>query len=135
MENPYESPRVGDEPIGRRESSPLSSILFSFEGRIPRRVYWGAMLATAGIFYAIVFLLFAVFGTESSVPAIVVLILYIPVVWISLAVQVKRWHDRDKSGWWVFINVIPLIGPLWSLIEIGCLRGTEGRNQYGYDPT
>jgi Protein of unknown function (DUF805) len=48
--------------------------------------------------------------------------------------QVKRWHDRGKSGWMVLINLIPLIGWVWTLVELGLLEGTLGPNQYGEDP-
>ena len=54
--------------------------------------------------------------------------------WTHLAVFVKRWHDRDKSGWWVLINLIPVIGWFWTLIECGFLDGTVGPNKYGPDP-
>jgi uncharacterized membrane protein YhaH (DUF805 family) len=56
------------------------------------------------------------------------------VIWPSLAVSIKRWHDRGKSGWWVLIALVPLIGGLWALIETGFLPGTSGTNQYGPDP-
>jgi uncharacterized membrane protein YhaH (DUF805 family) len=55
-------------------------------------------------------------------------------LWPSLAIQVKRWHDRDKTGWWVLINLIPFIGFLWTLIECGFLDGTPGPNKYGPSP-
>ena len=48
--------------------------------------------------------------------------------------QVKRWHDRGKSGWWVLIALIPLVGPIWAIIETGFLPGTSGPNEYGPDP-
>ena len=54
--------------------------------------------------------------------------------WISLAVGVKRWHDRNKSGWWMLIILVPVIGSLWYLIECGFLKGTTGPNTYGPDP-
>ncbi len=54
--------------------------------------------------------------------------------WTHLAVFVKRWHDRDKSGWWVLINLIPIIGWLWTLVECGFLDGTRGPNKYGPSP-
>jgi len=54
--------------------------------------------------------------------------------WTHLAVFVKRWHDRNKSGWWVLINLIPVIGWFWTLIECGFLEGTVGANTYGPDP-
>jgi uncharacterized membrane protein YhaH (DUF805 family) len=46
-------------------------------------------------------------------------------------VYIKRFHDRDKTGWWVLIGLIPLIGPLWLLIELGFLKGTDGANRFG----
>jgi hypothetical protein len=46
----------------------------------------------------------------------------------------KRYHDRDKSAWWILICLLPIIGGIWQLIELGCLRGTEGSNDYGPDP-
>ena len=55
-------------------------------------------------------------------------------IWMKLAVLVKRWHDRDKSGWWMLIGLIPLIGGLWILIECGFLDGTRGSNKYGLSP-
>ena len=54
--------------------------------------------------------------------------------WISLAIAIKRFHDRDKVGWWVLITLVPVIGPIWYLIECGFLRGTTGPNKYGSDP-
>jgi uncharacterized membrane protein YhaH (DUF805 family) len=70
----------------------------------------------------------------NPVAILVLVAVYIPLIWISLALQVKRWHDRDKSGAWVFIGFIPLIGPIWALVECGFLRGTVGPNRYGNDP-
>ncbi len=59
---------------------------------------------------------------------------FLPLYWIGLAVTVKRSHDRDKSGWWILIALIPLIGAIWFLIEFGFLRGTPGPNRFGPDP-
>jgi len=53
--------------------------------------------------------------------------------WPSIAVQVKRWHDLDKSGWWVLANLVPIIGGL-IFIGIGFIRGTRGNNRFGSDP-
>ena len=63
------------------------------------------------------------------------LLISIPFIWINLAMSVKRWHDRNKSSWWVLINAIPYIGGIWTFIECGCLRGTVGDNHYGPDST
>jgi len=61
-------------------------------------------------------------------------LLMLPLMLVGLIVQIKRWHDRDKSGWWVLINLVPCIGGLWALIECGFLRGTTGENRFGPDP-
>lgn len=63
--------------------------------------------------------------------AVMLIAVYIVVIWISLAVSVKRWHDRGKSGWWVLIGLIPLIGGIWALIETGFLPGDPGTNRFG----
>jgi uncharacterized membrane protein YhaH (DUF805 family) len=57
-----------------------------------------------------------------------------PSLWIGLVLSVKRWHDRNKSGWWVLVNLVPVVGWLWQLIECGFLRGTTGPNRFGQDP-
>lgn len=55
------------------------------------------------------------------------LIILIP----SILIYIKRFHDRDKTGWWVLIGLIPIIGAPWLLIELGFLKGTDGPNRYG----
>ncbi|WP_420133065.1 DUF805 domain-containing protein [Rhodopseudomonas sp.] len=78
--------------------------------------------------------------------------------WAFLATGIKRLHDRDKSGWWIVLFwfgpglgggsgtamgdssanlALSLIGfgiAVWGFVELGCLRGTRGPNQYGPDP-
>jgi uncharacterized membrane protein YhaH (DUF805 family) len=51
----------------------------------------------------------------------------------SLAVGVRRLHDTDRSGWWMFIGLIPLIGAIVLLVFF-CSRGTNGANRFGRDP-
>ncbi|HEY2658239.1 MAG TPA: DUF805 domain-containing protein [Caulobacteraceae bacterium] len=51
----------------------------------------------------------------------------------ALAVLVRRLHDSDKSGFWAFIGLIPLIGGL-ALLVFSLMDGTEGDNRYGSDP-
>ncbi|MAD39833.1 MAG: hypothetical protein CMO30_03750 [Tistrella sp.] len=55
-------------------------------------------------------------------------------IWPSLAIGARRCHDRGRSGWFQLIMLIPLIGWIWLLVEIGFLRGTEGPNRFGPDP-
>ena len=109
-------------------------ILFSFEGRIPRWVYWTASIGIGFVFYALELALIYFFGEEHTAVTIGIMVLYPPMIWMSLAIQVKRWHDVDKSWRWVLINFIPCIGGLWALIENGFFRGTMGPNDYGPEP-
>ena len=61
-------------------------------------------------------------------------LLYAVDVWIGLALAVKRCHDRDKSGWFLLIGFIPIIGGVWLLVELGFLDGTQGPNRFGPSP-
>lgn len=122
----------------------MQKLLFSFEGRINRAKFWLVLL---GIAVVEIIVLGATGGSAyltATDPTMVMqsmsstgyipFIIFIPLFWIGLAVNVKRWHDRDKSGWWVLINLVPVIGGLWSLIETGFLPGTRGSNRFGPDP-
>ena len=122
----------------------MQRLLFSFQGRINRAKYW-LVLVGMWVVVAVVFgALFAPMMTAADPSAamasmgaisfIVMAVLYILLIWIGLAVQVKRWHDRNKSGWWVLIALVPFIGVFWALIECGFLKGTAGPNPYGPDP-
>jgi uncharacterized membrane protein YhaH (DUF805 family) len=56
------------------------------------------------------------------------------IVWPSLAVQAKRWHDQDRTALWLLINFIPIAGPIWTIIQNGFVPGTRGPNRFGPDP-
>ena len=105
----------------------------SFEGRINRGKFWAGYVALWIATGIVVGLLSAFLGDSASFWILYFIAVAFLVV-VGLAVQVKRWHDRGKSGWWVLIALIPLIGPLWALIETGFLPGTNGPNEYGPDP-
>lgn len=51
----------------------------------------------------------------------------------SLAVSVRRLHDVGKSGWFLLIALIPLVGGIWLLV-LDCTEGKRGLNEYGPDP-
>ena len=113
---------------------PLSvpQILFSFRGRVPRKVFWLYGVLGPLLVSVILEMLLGIVGvSERRVEMLTTLLL----VWPCTAVSVKRWHDRDKSGWWVLVYLIPLIGLLWTLIANGLLRGTAGANRFGADLT
>ena len=117
---------------------PIASVLFSFEGRIDRSTYWlKGILPIFGFYVASYLLLLRViavaFGSDSFVLVAFGIAMWMTAGWMSIAVTVKRLHDRDKSGWWSLIGLVPIVG-IWLLIECGFLEGTDGPNQYGPKP-
>ena len=97
--------------------------LFSFEGRIGRRSFWLSTLI-------VVAFVLVVGGVLFAINEVLAVLAYIPMIWVSLATSVKRWHDRGKAGTWVLIGLIPLVG-LWAIIETGFLAGEPAPNEYG----
>jgi uncharacterized membrane protein YhaH (DUF805 family) len=122
------------------------NLLFSFNGRIRRSHYWLAAIGSGVAIGVVAGVILTVTGAAASMAgrggggpmATIGILLYCLIlalaVYIGLALQVKRWHDRDKSWVWIFITVIPLIGAIWALVELGFLDGTQGPNKYGPSP-
>ncbi len=142
-----------------------ADLFFSFSGRISRVKYW--------LFFAVYLISLLILGGIATLlfpnpaPAAAILYAIVALAWLfvmligSLAVGVKRLHDRDKSGWWlVLFYLVPALfsaagraagevgnleGQLvcgliafaigiWALVELGILAGTRGPNRYGTDP-
>ncbi|MFI4935012.1 MAG: DUF805 domain-containing protein [Caulobacterales bacterium] len=126
----------------------ITQLLFSFDGRIRRTHYWLGSIG-AGLAYGVVLavILLATGGAAmmagrggggggalGMVGIVLCLVVYVALLWTSLALLVKRWHDRDKGWPWVFIAFIPIVGAFWILIECGFLDGTPGPNRFGPSP-
>jgi uncharacterized membrane protein YhaH (DUF805 family) len=112
----------------------MYDVLFSFEGRLNRARFWkySVALFLLGIFY---YFLIAGILTESNYDVVSFLFIVGAFVslYISLALQVKRWHDIDKSGWWSIISFIPYLG-IVAFVVVGFFKGTTGTNRFGKDP-
>jgi uncharacterized membrane protein YhaH (DUF805 family) len=109
---------------------------FSAEGRISRKQWWVGQLVLVSFLLLVLFLDSIVENISGSGDVFGIVIFFIGALvftWSGICLNAKRWHDRDKSGWWQLIGAIPLIG-IWTLIENGFLRGTDGPNSYGPDP-
>ncbi|MFA0415006.1 DUF805 domain-containing protein [Vibrio renipiscarius] len=138
----------------------IKELLFSFQGRIGRKVYW--------IWNAVYYILILGFsmGVNQIFPAYSHLILPVFLVFVlipDLAITAKRWHDRGKSNWWLLLNIPVIIGRMtvpandpsqlaqsttlqmvsslaalvcgmWILVECGFLKGEDGDNSYGAEP-
>ena len=108
---------------------------FSFEGRIGRQQYWLRSLLIWAVNMVIIIPTTIAQNASTGVAlglSLVAIAVYLVVFWASLATTAKRLHDRGRSGWFMLIALIPLVG-LWLIVEAGFLRGDESPNQYG-DP-
>ena len=74
-------------------------------------------------------MLLASIGIPPLLTIIVALGLFLP----YLAVTIRRLHDTNRSGWWILIGFIPLVGLIVMLIFL-CTKGTDGSNDFGPDP-
>jgi uncharacterized membrane protein YhaH (DUF805 family) len=129
------SPSAGPSAL-----TPVLRLFFSFDGRIRRRDYWFTQIAVSALMYLGLWLETSVLpAAKGNMAALLPLLLFslsLPIigVWSALATQVKRWHDRDKSWFWLFISFVPFIGGLWMFVELGCLDGDSGDNRFGHSP-
>ncbi len=98
-----------------------------FSGRARRREYWMFTLFQL-IFSAVALAIDYTLGIN-LISGIFSLAMLIP----GLAVSVRRLHDVNKSGWFLLILFVPLVGAIWLLV-LDCTEGTRGPNQYGPDP-
>lgn len=111
--------------------APLPWLLFSFQGRIGRGTWWRwGVFAMIGLWLVIAALLTIAGVAQARAESVANLLL----LWPTLALSAKRWHDRDKSAWWLLVNLVPLVGWLWALVENGGLRGSAGGNRFGRPP-
>lgn len=114
-----------------------------FSGRSRRKEYWWFTLLAilvAAVFLAVLISaglsLSDTEGTMNGVVLVIVLIgllLYLAILIPSIAVQVRRFHDQDRSGWLVLLNFVPYVGGLIVFIFM-LLEGTKGPNKFGPDP-
>ena len=112
-----------------------------FSGRSRRKEYWMFVLFLMAV--NLLLYTFALAGAVSAASSgqagaglglsmILLLLFAFAMLVPTLAVQVRRFHDQDKSGWMVLLNLIPLGGLV--VLVFMCLEGTRGPNQYGPDP-
>ncbi|HEY5408911.1 MAG TPA: DUF805 domain-containing protein [Ginsengibacter sp.] len=113
-----------------------------FSGRARRSEYW--YFALFNFIFSIVAIILdhligSTFTFDTVNGAVVspygyIYLLYALFVLIpSLAVAVRRLHDVGKSGWFMFISLIPLVGAIWLLV-LFCTDSIPGPNEYGLNP-
>jgi uncharacterized membrane protein YhaH (DUF805 family) len=99
-----------------------------FSGRARRKEYWLFFL-----FNIIIDLVLGVIERSAGGPGVLGGIYSLVVLIPSIAVSVRRLHDTDRSGWWLLIGLIPLIGTIVLLVFM-VQDSQPGENQYGPNP-
>ncbi len=116
-----------------------------FSGRSRRKEYWMFQLMQLVVIALLIAVIFAgmprfddtgnpgepgmMVYVGGGLMALYVLASFVP----ALAVQVRRFHDQDKSGWFILLGFIPYAGGIIVLVFM-CLDGTRGPNRFGDDP-
>src|SRR5688572_7422705 len=141
--------------------STTTSSFFSTAGRTSRLSYWKIILAAWATVLFITLATIALVSDTSLAWNIGLVGTIVPLA-LTVFTRIRRLHDRNRSGWWIFplvlipaaINVaisettdhahrgifLTAIGlvasgfAIWGFIEIGCLKGTDGPNRFGADP-
>lgn len=123
-------------------------LLFSFQGRIGRLTWW-LMGLVQMVILLLTFAPIAIalqnwadgrgIGAAKGAGSDLLLLVgmgvgLIAMMWVGLAATAKRFHDRNKSGWWMLISLVPVIGNIWLLIELGMLGPVDAGNRFGPPP-
>lgn len=105
-----------------------------FSGRARRKEFWMFFL-----FYLIFAIILSIvdgligWGFAGGTFGVLYTLFVLGILLPYLAVTVRRLHDTGRSGWWYFIMLIPIVGPIW-LIVLLATDGEPGENQYGPNP-
>lgn len=117
-----------------------STRVFSLVQRIGRLRYlcYNMLFATGipfllGIVLAIVLPSFAEGGSDDLVVSIATVVFYIPLLFISVVLMVRRLHDLNQSGWLSLLYLVPLVN-LFFALYLTFAKGTDGENQFGLRP-
>lgn len=144
-------------------STDLAQLFFSLDGRIGRPRFWLGTLILLGLSVAATYLVLVLVGPAQAAVAFSAAIAF-ALAYPSYAVMAKRFQDRNKPGWLALTCLVPVYGvnllytfevfdtlspgpvaqafdavivliSIWFLVELGLLRGSQGPNAYGPDPS
>lgn len=125
------------QTVGQTAGSGLSwmQLLFTLTGRATRFDYWVRFVVTYVVGLIIAGVVDGLAGTTDPKSGLGLFstLWILAAIWPNIAVGCKRCHDRDRSGWFQLIGLVPLLN-IWLLIEMGFLAGTAGSNRFGPDP-
>lgn len=111
-----------------KDKLPVSYLLFTSRGRINRLTYWTVSIFTWSTFYV----LFNVHEFIISYAA--TWILYPLLFWVLLTTATKRLHDSNLTAFWLWLILIPVLGPLVLIFLLGFKKGNIHSNRFGVVP-
>jgi uncharacterized membrane protein YhaH (DUF805 family) len=106
-----------------------ADFLFSAQGRVSIGEFW-LKWALPVIVVTVVLEIICFALLDPSAGSIIVGIYGLALLWPSIAIYIKRAHDRGRSGWFILLFLVPIVS-LWPLIELLFVPGTPGDNAYG----
>jgi FAD/FMN-containing dehydrogenase/uncharacterized membrane protein YhaH (DUF805 family) len=111
-----------------KEKLPVSYLLFTARGRIARGTYWMASLFIWTAFYVLYNTL------EYLISLSATFAVYPLLLWALTATAIKRLHDSNKTGHWLWIILVPVLGPLLLIYLLGFKKGSSLPNRFGTVP-
>jgi uncharacterized membrane protein YhaH (DUF805 family) len=100
-----------------------------FGGRAGRAEFWWFFL-----FYLVAVLIGYAIDAAVGAGGILYVVVTLGLILPTIAVEFRRLHDTGRSGWWILITLIPLIGSIWLLVLFAS-RGDPAPNKYGDPPS
>jgi len=116
--------------VGLDFSNSISTCLkkyFNFKDRASRSEYWYFQLVLTPIY------IWSQFPSNDTQILVIQLILTFGLLIPGISAGVRRLHDRDKSGWFMLISFIPILGAIFLLVMLA-EKGTPGKNKFGEYP-
>lgn len=118
--------------FGEAVNKALAQNYCNFSGRASRSEYWWYALFTMVLGIVIGFVL-GIFGAGSTAVLLIQGLVSLALLLPGLGLCVRRLHDISKSGWWIFISLVPLLGAILLIVWF-CKPSDAGMNQYGPEP-
>lgn len=101
---------------------------FKAGGRLSRRGFWLHSLIVWVAFY----LVWNVLGHSTATVA--TWLINVPAIAALAFICIRRLHDRNYSGWWLLLGIIPVAGAVWLVWQTALRRGVAQDNRWGADP-
>jgi uncharacterized membrane protein YhaH (DUF805 family) len=135
-------------PLGIRTRMPFWQLYISPKGRIGRLTFflkgllpvWGLLLLCC------TFIFLAITASQASsrlsdttatlylIGVIILLVVMLLLFWVILMLNIKRFHDLDRSGWNILVWLIPFVGQIINIvntIQLYFVKGSDGPNKFG----